>query len=726
MQTTIRIKIGASADRSIEAVFGTLEQRSKRAARVVQQNLNSATAGNGRGGPYRSRVVEAGYESQARAAESSAKRQSKAFDSATKDQIRFFKQLSRVAETELNKQARAVARAAEQQARSAQRAQDRFATRTSYRATRFLFPPPSGILGSARRMGSDLLRGAGVDMGLGGGIQRHVELQRSAIALSNQGYSGAPGSRVDPNTLMAEARAVGSKYGFSPADIMKAHEAFVSLTGDMKTSREAMDDMAKLSAATGTSIEDMASAQANVANALGNTDNKSVKVAAIMRTIAGQGKVGAVEIKNLATGMAGLAAKAPMFAGDVASNIEKLGALAQIARATGGAKSAREAVTGVERFADTFATPARVKEFKAAGVNVYDKSGKIRDPFELIKESLVATGGDPLKMSKLFQSVMGKRGVTGLTSAYTSAGGGQKGLQAVQAEFDKFTKPMSKDMVDENAARAAASDAAKAQRFQNNLDVIASKLAADLLPQLEKLAPKVLQVAEAFSNLVKWVTDNPGKAITAAIVASIARAGLEAAARGALESAAARYFSGGGAIPGVPGTPGVTPVGPGAALAGIGLKGGLAIGAAAAGVGAFYDQGNKLMAETGGQRNILSEIPGFGSIVPKSMQDIMPYLTGTKVADIVGAATQGLLDPTGKGKKVLGAGGMNVGAAGAAIGAAGLGVPQAPVDPTAMGRGMADALVGRELRVRVTNADEIKSDKPTVDPSGRTKPPGQK
>lgn len=725
MQTTIRIKIGASADRSIEAVFGTLEQRSKRAARVVQQNLNSATAGNGRGGPYRSRVVEAGYESQARAAESSAKRQSKAFDSATRDQIRFFKQLSRVAETELNKQARAVARAAEQQARSAQRAQDRFATRTSYRATRFLFPPPSGILGSARRFGSDLLRGAGVDFGFGSAVGRGVDLQRSAINLSNQAYQpsagGAAAQRVDPNQLIGESRTIASKYGMDPAQIMKAHEAFVGLTGDLKTSRESMDEMAKLSAATGSNITEMAEAQANVANALGNTENKGAKVSAIMRVAAGQGKLGAIEIKNLATGMSGLAAKAPMFEGDTGQNIEKLAALAQLARAGGGAKSAREAITGVERFADTFATPARVKEFKNAGVNVYTKSGKVRDPFELIKESLVATGGDPLKMSKLFQSVMGKRGVTALTTAYTSAGGGQKGLQAVQAEFDKFTKgaAMSRELVEENAARAAASDAAKAQRFQNNLDVIASKLAADLLPQLEKLAPKVLQVAEAFSNLVKWVTDNPGKAITAAIVTSITRAGLESAGRAAIEEAIKRWFNR-GTLP----VPGTTPGG--GAPAGGAVVPALAVGAAVAGTAAFYDQGNKLMAETGGQRNILSEIPGFGSIVPKSMQDIMPYLTGTKVFDIVGAATQGLLDPTGKGKKVLGAGGMNVGAAGAAIGAAGLGVPQAPVDPTAMGRGMADALVGRELRVRVTNADEIKSDKPTVDPSGRTKPPGQK
>ena len=715
MAATIRIKVGASADRSIEAVFGSMEQRSKRAARVIAQNLN---AGTGRGGPYRSRAVESGYESQARAAESSARRQTKALDESTKQQIRFFKQLGRVAETEMNKQARAVQRAAEQQSRAAQRAQDRFATRTSYRATRFLFPPPSGILGSARRMGSDMLRGAGVDFNFGSAVGRGVDLQRRAIALSNQAFAGAEGkgALVDPNALIGEARTTATKYGMDPAEIVKAHEAYVALTGDMETSRKSMDEMAKLSAATGSNIVEMAEAQANVANALGPVENKSAKVAALMRLAAGQGARGAIEIKNLATGMAGLAAKAPMFAGDTGENIGKLAALAQIARAGGGAKSAREAITGVERFADTFATPARVKEFKKAGINVYDKSGKVRDPFELIKESLVATGGDPLKMSKLFQSVMGKRGVTGLTSKYTGAGGGKAGLEAVQAELDRFAKTatMSQKLVDENAQRAAASDAAKAQRFQNNLDTIASKMASDLMPALEKMAPAALKVTEAFAKIVELATKNPVEAIVLAIATAIGRAALEAKFRAAIE----RGITGGGAS--VPGAPGgaVVPTRAGTALAAVGGIGLAYMGSQGVAYGA-----NKLRDATGMKKSAAGFMHGYtgegefdmGQFITDSLNPLSMFKKSAAFGREAGARIMGK-----RPEDITMQSGLAKGIADTSAGAR-------AVDFSQMGRGVADAIAGRELRVRITNPDDMKQAAgPKVDPSGRTKPPGQK
>lgn len=715
MATTLRIKIGASADRSIEAVFGSMEQRSKRAARVIQQNLN---AGTGKGGPYRSRP-DAGYDAAARAAERSAKRQTTATENSVRDQMRALTKLGRFVETEMNRQARAVQRAAEQQSRAAQRAQDRFATRTSYRATRFLFPPPSGMLGSARRFGSDMLRGAGVDFNMGSMVGRGVELQRRAIALSNQDLASreGKGARVDPNALIGEARTTATKYGMDPAEIVKAHEAYVALTGDMETSRKSMDEMAKLSAATGSNIVEMAEAQANVANALGPVENKSAKVAALMRLAAGQGARGAIEIKNLATGMAGLAAKAPMFAGDTGENIGKLAALAQIARAGGGAKSAREAITGVERFADTFATPARVKEFKKAGINVYDKAGKVRDPFELIKESLVATGGDPLKMSKLFQSVMGKRGVTGLTTAYTTAGGGKAGLAAVDAELNKFAKTamMSQKLVEENAASAASSDAAKAQRFQNNLDEIASKLHSSLIPTFERLAPAALKVSETFAKVVEWAAKNPGQAITAAIVASISRAGLESAGRAALETAIKTALGGGG-------VPGATPAAGGAAsaagLAGLSLAvGTLAVTATAVSITTQMDAANENTRDSGkwlewARRGGAKDRELAEEQITKKMN---ATAKGSVLSTVVGTAAGG------------GLGGIATLAANYYGTLPELKSQKSMRDEVrGLGREFADALAGREMRVRLTNPEDIKTDKPTVDPSGRSPAPGKR
>ncbi len=721
--TTLRIKIGASADRSIEAVFGTMEQRSKRAARVIQQNLN---AGMGKGGPYRSRP-DAGYDAAARAAERSAKRQTTATENSVRDQMRALSKLGRFMESELNRQARAVQRAAEQQSRAAQRAQDRFATRTSYRATRFLFPPPSGMLGSARRFGSDMLRGAGVDFGLGSMVGRGVELQRAGINLSNQGYNPNDprnAKRIESGVLTGEARAIGTKWGLDPAEIMRAHDAFVSLTGDLQTSRESMNELAKLSVATGTSITDMAEAQASVSLALGDVEGKSAKIESIMRAIAGQGKVGAVEIKDLAKGMAGIAANAPKFTGDVGKNIEMLGALAQLSRGTGGSKSAAQAVTAVERFTSTLETPARLKQFKAMGIDVYGKDNKIRDPFELIKESLVATKADPVKMNQLFANVMGKRGVTALQNAYTSAGGGKAGLDAVDREYKRFAKAaMERAQVEENAARAAASDAAKAQRFQNNLDEIASKLHSSLIPTLERMAPAALKVSEAFAKVVDWAAKNPGQAITAAIVASIARAGLESGARAALEAAIKSAFRGGLPVPTGGGSPTGAPVPGGAGM----LP--LALTTAAAGGGSWlaYDQGQKLLAESGasGFGNALDFIPGMKGGKFSSDQLIKEGLNKNEwIGKIMrsGSSIASLIDPDeiSARQDYAAKGGLH---RGIARGIAEGGARSTTVDFSAMGRSMADALRGTELRVRVTNTEDMK--RTSVDPDGRTPNPGK-
>lgn len=722
----IKIRIGASLDRSIDATFGEIAQRARKAGLVVERELNRGmTAGSGRGGPYRAaaREAERSYDQQTKAARRSYDAQARLAKMAEREQLRGFREIGKVAEQELNRQARAAQRAG----RERERELDRFARRTSHRATRFLFPPPSGILGSARRMGTDLLRGAGIDFGFSGMVGRNVELQRSAIALSNQGYqpgaAGPNGQRVGAGTLVGEARGIADQYGLDPARIMAAHEAFVSLTGDLDSSRKGMADMARLSAATGASLEDVASAQANVSMQFKDAPDKAAKVAAVMRAIAGQGKLGAVEIKQLASQMAGLASQASMFGGDVGGNMTKLGALAQISRAYGGSKSATQAVTSVERFVGTFSTPARLKAFKAAGIDVYDKSGKVRDPFELIKESLVATGGDATKMGKLFSSVMAQRATRGLTNAYNTAGGGQTGLAAVQALFEKFTASaaLSPKAINDNASRAMNSDAAKAQRFQNKLDEIAQKVQSSLLPALDKLAPDVLKAADAFGGIIKWAAENPGKAITAAIVASIARAGLEAAARGALENGIKKMFGGGGG-----GKGGAPMLGGGGGLLGAaGL--GLVVGTITAGsiLTTGKEDFNANSASLAELTKGLANLHGndLAVALPQAKQRLQT-LKDEYYSGMTGPLWGMAKDTLGIGNKAEFAGAEDLIRRKESEAAKYYNKPTSPEDH---GRATANALRGTTLNVRVMNPEDMKQDgKPTVDPGGRSPAPGKK
>lgn len=728
MQGSIKIRIGAAVDRSVSAVFDDIANRSKVAARVVERNLNRGmSAGTGTGGPYRSRVKQ-GADQDAKAVEDSAKRQIKAIQQASRAQ----QQAYRAAEREARRSQRAqereqeranrhmaagfkqlanvAARETQRQYQSQIRERERFARRTSYRATRFLFPPPSGILGSARSLGSDMLRGAGIDFNFGGMVGRNTELERRAVALSNQGYQPGQGiARIAPEALRAGARTTAMKYGLSSADVLSGHERFTGITGNLGLSQDMMDDVAKLSAATGTAIEDMADLAGNLATQIKDADPKArrQKIVAAMRLLAGQGLAGAVDIKPLAGHMGGLTAAAPMFSGPVDKTMGQLGALVQIARDTGGAGTPMEAIRGVERFVGTFKSGARLKEFQKKGISPYGADGKLIDMFSLIKQSLVATGGKVPEMDKLFKGIMPSRGVQGLATTYNAAGGGAAGLKAVDAYLEKFSTKagLSAGEVEDKAGAASQTTAAKAARFQENLDMIAEKMATSLLPSLEKLAPQALKVTEAFAGLIDAAAKHPFGAVAVAIAAAIGRAGIESAARAALERT----------------------------IMGIGKGGGLTIGALAVTATAGVEIINTLFDESQRrQRNDVAndltlfnaEQHGKKGAVSKAEYNAVQNVRGdlaNRVAGVqsnFGSATDAYLYPF----KAIG---------GLLSGKSFSAVAQPAMDLQNVGQlrselARANGLLNGTLKVQVMNPEDIKSPPTGVDPSGRTPAPGTK
>jgi hypothetical protein len=282
----------------------------------------------------------------------------------------------------------------------------------------------------------------------------------------------------------------------------------------------------------------MAAATANVSNGLGDIPNKGEVIDEVMRTIAGQGKLGAVEISDMATQMARIAAAASNFSGDRAKNIQQFGALAQIARAEGGAPSAAESARSMGGFANTLKKSARIAAFKKEGIDVFtDKTRtKLKDPIDLIKSSLLATGGDLVRMNKLFMDVVGARTVGGLQKTFVGAGGGKAGLEKVDEQIARMMKAqVSKDEVKESAERASQTTAAKAARFQNELDKVTVGVMANLVPALEDAGESILKWSKVVGAIATWAVTNPKTAIASAITASIARAGLESAFRSGIE-----------------------------------------------------------------------------------------------------------------------------------------------------------------------------------------------
>jgi hypothetical protein len=566
----IKIRIGAERDRSVDATFHSIERRAARTAVLIGKMLNKGFADGFKGGNGRMPGV-GGASGGAARARISAEEKDRITSAKREDneRVRLLKHRHRLERQEQNfthkegmrqlrqQDAQRLAgirrqqREAVQAARTAERTRRQFAERTSHRATRFLMP--NAPLGSmATRALGDFARGAGVDFSIAGSMSRVVGLEQQAQKVANSGYlagekdaNGNPtanATRVGASELVAQARSVAGEYGLEASTALDALDGFATIAGDLALGRRLLGDMAKLSAATGTELGDMAAAAANVANQLDGVENKEEVINRVMKTIAGQGKLGAVEVADLSTHMARVAAASSKFAGDRAVNIQKMGALAQLARSKGGAPSAAEAARSVANLSTMFTKTARIDAFEKAsggGVKVYTDATKtkVRDPLAIIEDSLMATGGNLQKLNKMYQDTVAFRAVAGAASIFNDAGGGEAGRAKVRAELSRLLEgaDLKDDEIDESSRRQKETAAAKAAQFQNQLDTIVEKVAKDLIPALDKAAPHILKFAELLGNIATSAINHPLIAGAGALGFVTMRAGIESAFRAGIE-----------------------------------------------------------------------------------------------------------------------------------------------------------------------------------------------
>lgn len=531
---SIKIRVGASADANIGSAFTPIVAAAKKARAQVDSEMGAAAKKTAT--VYRTAAGEA-----AKAADAGGKAAEKAAQQQVRAQERALAHVARIKERYFREEQRRQ----EQASRQEEAAVRKRAEQTGYWSVRYA----ARGFQTAGRFGMDIARGAGVNLNMGAIIGKAVSMEKRAVDLANAAVgTGVKGNeeRAKVPDLLHQARGIGISAGYDPERVLEGLQKFVGKTGDLKTGRDMLADLARLSSATGSELEDMVDAAGDVANALGDVDNKGAVVSHVMRAIAGQGKVGAVEMKDLAVQMAKLGAAAGAFEGDAANNVKTMGIFAQMARARGGASSATQAATSVAAMVNTFKTPARIAAFKAEGVDVLTKSGMIRDPFSILKDALVATQGDPERFKKMFANVQGARAVEGFATVYRQAGGGQKGLDAVNKEFEKLrAAAMDQEKIDEAHAARMQTSAAKIEVFNAKLTEIGAKVAEKVLPQMEKLGPIVLDAVDGLGKLVAWVAENPLRSAFLLLGASIARAGGETVIRAGIESMIKNAASGG-------------------------------------------------------------------------------------------------------------------------------------------------------------------------------------
>ncbi len=592
----IRIRVGVALDANVKTVFRPIVLAAQEAGLQVRRALNAGARGamqdtlkaHTQGATNvvvvhqkaakavndTQKKITSEADREAKAREKISEREERAKDRAMNRLANEAKRWERERVRDAERAANERVRIAAKEASDAARERERNARRVGYWSMRN-FSPVTPTLQMGQRMMGELARGAGIDFSAGHMVQDFVSRQQLATQLSNQAYiqgDAAPNEaakhRVSASTLMGEANTAAMNTASSATDILQGMSSFVGKTGDLQTAREAMGDLAKLSKATGTNMGDMLDAAADVSNALGDIPNKAKVINDTMRAIAGQGQIGSVEISNMAKDMAKLAAMSGSFklgdgtaktlkdaglTNETSQNVAIMGALAQAAKAHGGAPSATVAGNSSMAFIRDMSNRTTMKRWREQGMNVFaDKQHtQIRDPKALILEVLNKTHGDLGQIANLMPNQNSRRVLNAFAKTYgdsvkasrdsdpkmSEKDRNLKALKAVSDEFDKYLKvTMGGEEIQDKFNEAMNTSASKAQLFNNKMQQVADKTAEKLLPALEKLAPTIEKAAEALGNFLVWMSSHPGEAIATALSASIAKASIENTIRAGVEN----------------------------------------------------------------------------------------------------------------------------------------------------------------------------------------------
>lgn len=589
---SLRVKIGAAADqRSFDIVFGQLEKRGVRATHAMAKqfaklfalleirgakaasNIGKALSGAAPRG-MRGRAAS----EYARPAIEGARKATVAITHEVRKRIAYEKTLMvaqnrerlRAIEREKREEIAAIRRSAAERRRQANAEfseRQRFAQRTSHRATRFLWPnAPIGSIAS-RTMG-DFARGAGVNWHVGDLMSTVTSQQRIATTLSNkafvQGADGAAGQRVAPSQLIQQSRDLAKRLGAGGTEnILQGALAFVNQRGNLAGWNAISEDLVKRAVAQGADISEVGLTAAKIDSALASQGDfatndalRNRAIIKVMDNLIRQGKVGSIDFDAMSREIPKLSGIAAGITGDTATNISKLMTVAQLAE-RGPAKNAATASTFAQNFA--LDLPKRAEAFRdVAGIELFGTDGKTRDLEEIIVETLAATEGTRkmtkgrkkgqtlTQMEQLQELLPNKRSFLALQeflNVFQGAGGGQSGIEAVRAEFKKFGG--SDDQLASDLAQVLDTTANKAERFNAQLEDIVDKVAADLIPALEKASPSILKFAEFLGGAMQMLVERPATALTLAAGAALARAGLESAMRTGIERLILRYGAGG-------------------------------------------------------------------------------------------------------------------------------------------------------------------------------------
>lgn len=245
-----------------------------------------------------------------------------------------------------------------------------------------------------------------------------------------------------------DVRKLAVDTGIAADQILDGAAMFVSLTGDMDGATAAAGTFARVAAASGAGMEDIATSAAALSDSL-KIDPKDFEQA--FSILLHQGKAGAIELKEFAALAAGASAQFQNFGTTGKGGLAQMGAMLQVIRK--GFGNSAEAATGFMGLMKQLSSVQVAKQLKKYGIATIEKDAKtgkkqLRDMVDIINDIAAnkKLNADPLALGKIFSRAEGKRaldmvlanrdGMLGLWSAGLKS-------KAVAEDYDKFTQSSS-------------------------------------------------------------------------------------------------------------------------------------------------------------------------------------------------------------------------------------------------------------------------------------------
>jgi hypothetical protein len=316
---------------------------------------------------------------------------------------------------------------------------------------------------------------------------------------------GAGEEAVDPAKLRKEFEQTAAKTpGVSAIDIANAVSQFVSKTGELGVARKSQGVFATVASATGSSIEDVSAAAADLFQKFDITTVEGMADA--MAALAFQGKDGSFELKDAASQFAKLSAAAARFGlAKGAEGVRTLGGLTQIARSATG--SPEQAATAVEAMFRQFTSSEALKKLKSIKVEPFLDKGKTqtKEIKGLLVETITKAGGNLEKL----QGIFGEEGIRAISPIITEFNKAKQSASvggASMKDADKAGEEAARDYI--NKMIDAPGDFAELQRDAAQAQQDAS---AKLSNAWEKIVAGLSDAAiPAITSFVETIENSPG------------------------------------------------------------------------------------------------------------------------------------------------------------------------------------------------------------------------